>query len=148
MSHRAGRSLSPYLMKGYPAVSLHGDGGRKIRRVHSIVAEAFHGPCPEGHQCAHLDGNPRNNSASNLAWVTQAENEAHKRLHGTATVGEKSPHAKLTNERAELIRAAVRRPLSRREVAILAAVSDSMVEGILDLGNYPSSPPNLRLSRR
>ena len=43
--------------------------------LHRLVAYAFHGNPPSAkHVCHHKDGNPRNNSASNLQWVTQAEN--------------------------------------------------------------------------
>jgi hypothetical protein len=43
--------------------------------LHRLVAHAFHGPPPSSkHVCHHKDGNPRNNRADNLCWVTQAEN--------------------------------------------------------------------------
>lgn len=41
------------------------------------------GPCPEGHQAAHLDGNKLNNHISNLAWVTPKENIRHNIVAGT-----------------------------------------------------------------
>ncbi len=135
-SHRSRRVLSPYLVKGYQRVGLHGGGKRKIVSVHVIVAEAFHGLRPNGMQCAHLDGNSTNNEAANLAWVSKRENEAHKALHGTACIGEKSPHAKLTNAQAAIIRKAVKGRITRREAAIVAGVSDDVVEGLLDRGTY------------
>jgi hypothetical protein len=45
-------------------------------KVHELVAEAFLGPRPEGMLIRHLDDNPLNNRASNLAWGTQADNIA------------------------------------------------------------------------
>jgi hypothetical protein len=51
-------------------------------RVHTLVALAFHGPRPEGHQVNHKDCNPRNNKPSNLEWVTPAENMAHAAMMG------------------------------------------------------------------
>lgn len=60
-------------------------GGRKTFHgaVHTLVALAFLGlkPTPK-HQVAHLDGNRDNNVLSNLVYATQAENEAHKKVHG------------------------------------------------------------------
>lgn len=93
----------PFVMRGMPvgrylAVELQLGGGKRERiYVHRAIAEAFHGPCPEGMHCRHLDGNPRNNKPGNLAWGTPAENNADKIIHGTATVGERNPHSKLTS---------------------------------------------------
>lgn len=43
--------------------------------LHRVVAHAFHGAPPtRKHVCHHKDGNPRNNSAANLQWLTQGEN--------------------------------------------------------------------------
>ena len=44
------------------------------RRVHVIVALAFHGRPPEGFQPDHLDRDKTNNSPGNLAWVHALEN--------------------------------------------------------------------------
>jgi len=66
--------LSPWVNKaGYSSVKLNQD--LKIsRRVHRIIAEAFI-PNPENKPFVdHIDGNPSNNSISNLRWCTQKEN--------------------------------------------------------------------------
>lgn len=50
---------------------------RRHRRVHRLVLFAFHGTPPPGcNDGAHLDDNPENNRADNLAWKTHAENNA------------------------------------------------------------------------
>jgi hypothetical protein len=78
------RTLKPRLDRdGYPIVTLTKNSVYKLVPVHRLVALAFHGPCPDGYECAHMDGNRGNPCATNLTWATKAENEAHKYLHGT-----------------------------------------------------------------
>lgn len=74
-NRRTGNFISPYHhQKGYMRVDLKNDKGVKHFKVHRLVARAFI-PNPEGKpQVNHIDGNPGNNSISNLEWVTQQEN--------------------------------------------------------------------------
>jgi hypothetical protein len=76
-----GRILKTWIAAGrYQYVGL----GRKVKvGVHRLVCAAFHGDPAPKMEAAHLDGNPLNNAASNVAWSTRSENEQHKRLHGT-----------------------------------------------------------------
>jgi len=75
---------------GYLSVSLCNRGSKKNVRVNRVVCEAFHGPAPSAlHHAAHSDGNRQNNCAGNLRWADPTENEADKRLHGTAAIGSK-----------------------------------------------------------
>lgn len=73
---------------GYQLVTFSENGLKRKFAIHVLVATAFHGPCPEGLVCRHLDGNPGNNRADNLAWGTYEENEADKLAHGTRLCGE------------------------------------------------------------
>lgn len=57
------------------------------RFVHQLVALAFHGPRPDGQVVRHLDGNSRNNSASNIAYGTHLENYQDSIRHGTTRTG-------------------------------------------------------------
>jgi hypothetical protein len=51
---------------------------KETRPVHQIVAEHFLGARPSlSHVVNHKDGDRTNNHASNLEWVTQAENVCH-----------------------------------------------------------------------
>lgn len=65
-----GKTLTPTLRDGYPRVRVNG----KNYTVHRLVAAAFLGPCPEGMEVRHLDGNRLNNRADNLAYGTHREN--------------------------------------------------------------------------
>lgn len=60
--------------KGYLAVNLHRNGRKFRQYVHRIVAETFLGPCPDGLEVHHRDGDKSNNAATNLEYVTHLEN--------------------------------------------------------------------------
>lgn len=64
--------------------------------VHLAVITLFIGPRLGGLVCRHLDGNNKNNHASNLMWGTPKENQRDRKLHGTDGCGSKNPLAKLT----------------------------------------------------
>jgi excisionase family DNA binding protein len=59
---------------GHVRVCLSAAGKHKSFYVHILVAGAFLGPCPEGQQVRHWDGNPRNNRLDNLLYGTPKEN--------------------------------------------------------------------------
>lgn len=100
--HQSGRLMAMRVNLG------RGNG----RYVHRLVLSAFVGPCPEGQEGCHNDGNPRNNALSNLRWDTRYENMQDVKRHGTHFTpfgkqkGEESPNAKLTTEAVRQIRAA------------------------------------------
>lgn len=52
--------------------------------VHTLVLEAFKGPCPTiGMECCHNDGNGHNNNLGNLRWGTRSSNNKDRVRHGT-----------------------------------------------------------------
>ena len=73
--------------------------------VHQLVAEAFLGPCPQGMEVCHNDGDRANNKLENLRYDTRKANHADKRVHGTLRVGDNCPASKLTAEQVLAIRA-------------------------------------------
>lgn len=87
---------------GYPTVRI--GSPKRTAHVHVIVAEAFHGPRPDGFHVAHLDGDPTNNRADNLTYVSVSENQLHRVSHGTMAVGQDSALAALTNADVREIR--------------------------------------------
>lgn len=80
---------------------------KRSRSVHVVVCETYHGPRPPGMVARHLDGNPLNNQASNLAWGTRAENAEDARRHGTLRHGETHWKAKLTRAEVDKIKQAL-----------------------------------------
>lgn len=92
---KGGKILKPWVAgAGYHYVSL----GRDFKiGVHRLVAIVFHGePVGCRNEAAHLNGNPKDNRAENIAWASRSENEQHKREHGTYArpVVFKQPHHK------------------------------------------------------
>ena len=79
------RALRPSTdAKGYLGLTLCADGYRRRKvRIHRLVAETFI-PNPDVLPCVrHLNGDPQDNRATNLAWGTYLDNEHDKRAHGT-----------------------------------------------------------------
>lgn len=85
---------------GYRGNVLFKNGRKTMRhfRRHTLVLIAFRGPCPDGMEGCHLNGNASDNRLSNLQWVTHKENCVHRISHGTQIMGETHPHSQLDNE--------------------------------------------------
>lgn len=85
------RKLSPSPNDGgYLRVSVTRDDGKSVRAlVHVLVLMAWRGPRPTlRHHGSHCKTNSkRNNRLSNLEWKLPEENEADKKIHGTAPKG-------------------------------------------------------------
>lgn len=58
-------------------------GKADLRRVHHIVLNTFVGPCPEGMEGCHWDGDCANNCLANLRWDTRWANQQDSIRHGT-----------------------------------------------------------------
>jgi hypothetical protein len=61
---------------GYLCVKLPSNGAYQQFGVSHLVCIAFHGPRPENHDVDHIDGDTKNNAASNLRWLHQSINRA------------------------------------------------------------------------
>jgi len=90
-SHLSQKFLQPGIASnGYPTVAL---GRGKTRTLHSLVAEAFIGPCPTGMEVRHRDGVRTNPQRSNLRYGTRSDNIADAYAHGTRN-GQTANHKK------------------------------------------------------
>lgn len=88
----------------YYQVCLIGPGRkRRLKLVHVMVCETFHGPRPPGRQAAHLNGDCHDNRAENLVWATPRENQRDHRI----AQGSTSPFIpyKLTDDQVAEMRA-------------------------------------------
>jgi hypothetical protein len=88
---RLKESMNSY---GYPSVRITVDGVRRRYCVHILVAERFLGekPTPQ-HEVCHIDGDKKNNQASNLRWGTQKDNARDRDIHGKTSRGESHSQA-------------------------------------------------------
>lgn len=76
---------------GYLSVSLSVDNKRKGVDVHLLVAQAFIGPCPEGHNVNHKDTIKTNSRLNNLEYVTFQGNMEHALAMGCLATGDRNP---------------------------------------------------------
>jgi len=135
---RKGKVLAPLVFSGtgYLGFQLSVGGKVKFALAHRLVATTFHGQPPQGMVCAHLDGSKTNNSASNLAWVSHAENQSHRIIHGTSNRGARAYQSKLTE--ADVRAALVARGCGEtyREIAARYGVHISTIQHAINGKNW------------
>ena len=144
---RGGRPFSrskPRVMKpfvdggGYLRVTLRrpgkkssDPGGRLKAGVHRLVALAHIDPFPDDDlEVAHKDGDKLNVRASNLEWITHAENCSNKEAHGTLITGDDHPNATPLSVCVEAMRLFVNRGAMQAEVAEDLGISKTRARAI------------------
>lgn len=76
--HPCKEGSPPYLV-----VRLSKNGWGENGLVHRLVLEAFVGPCPEGQEGCHNNGDVLNCRLTNLRWDTKSSNNLDRVKHGT-----------------------------------------------------------------
>lgn len=89
--------------KGYLRATLSVNKASHPRQVQRLVLLAFVGPCPDGMEACHRDGNGRNNALSNLRWDTHLANMRDAVRHGSLSAGGFNSRTKLTAEQVRAI---------------------------------------------
>lgn len=107
--NKAGYILQPTLSpQGYFYVTLCDlttvHKSMKKMTCHSLLATAFIGPRPSGHQINHIDGVKTNNKPSNLEYVTHLENGRHAGRSGLLLRGESHKFSKVSENEIRTIR--------------------------------------------
>lgn len=130
-SWRANRLLKSVLHEGgYEIVSLHRDGSGLNKKVHRLVAIAFI-PNPDGLPTVnHIDGNKRNNLASNLAWASYADQARHALRTGLVPTGQYHFLAKISDEEVRKIRD-LAGTMTYREIGQMFGVSTGHAANII-----------------
>jgi len=85
-------------------VNLSIDGKYETKYIHRLVLETFVGPCHQGFECCHNDGNYKNNCVNNLRWDSHQSNIIDRVEHGTSNRGERCGTSKLTQLQVNQIR--------------------------------------------
>jgi hypothetical protein len=120
---------------GYLEVGLNKRGAKTMHYVHRLVLEAFSGPCPNGMECGHIDGNKRENKINNLCWLLQSANSKMSVMQGLQSKGEDRYNAKLNESlvrkiRAEYIRGEVTHVMLAEKYGVTRGAVQSVVNGI------------------
>ena len=116
--------------KGHLRVQLYNGRGFKRFLVHRLVLTLFVGPCPDGMEGCHTDGNSKNNHISNLRWDTPVNNWADRKRHGRGGEGIKQPQAKLDDYAVKVIRRARKRGIKLKVLAARFGVSIAKVSQV------------------
>ena len=74
--------------KGYRLVTLCRNGRGVSHSIHTLMARTWLGPRPAEMQINHIDGDPMNNRAENLEYVTPRDNALHAYRMGLRQVGD------------------------------------------------------------
>ena len=128
---KASRIVAGHVNRGgYRAFKAHRNSVPKQIYVHRAVLLAFVGPCPDGMECAHINGDPLDNRLENLRWSTRLDNSQDKHAHGTTLRGESHGKSKLTEEQVCEIRSLVESGMSERDCAVLFGVGSYCVHSI------------------
>lgn len=115
---QAGKILLPQPDgKGYVTVNLRFRGRRSVRFIHSLVAEAFICPQPEGQEVNHINFRRADNALSNLEWMTRPQNIDHSHFAGRMSKGEDRWNSKLTERDVSEIRALIASGESQASIA-------------------------------
>ena len=121
---------------GYKVVQFWKDRKNYTYSVHRLVLETFVGPCPEGCEALHNDGDRTNARVDNLRWGTRKENVADSIRHGTATVGTNNTQAKLTEVDVRSIRRLSSAGWQPRAIAERFDVTSSTIYNVLSGRTY------------
>lgn len=134
-----GAVMAPQLNStGYERVFLRKEGIQKSVFVHVLVARAFT-PNPDGKPIVdHIDGDKRNNAASNLRWCTQKENlnfELAKKNRTESHRAENSPWFGKTGRKHPSSKAVAQYSASGEFLKSFGGLSEASRETNIDIGN-------------
>jgi hypothetical protein len=139
-----GRSLKPWKSKnGYMMINLSRDGKDHHFLVHRVVLTTFAGPCPDGMEGCHDNGDAENNRLGNLRWDTPLSNHADRIKHGTSGKGEANSRAILAPAQVAAIKSFERKRGDAVRIAQLFGVKEATISAIVRGENWKDVDPAL-----
>lgn len=117
--------------KEYRAIILCRNGQQFRRRIARLVALAFLGPCPEGLEVCHNDGNPQNDRLNNLRYDTHKSNMEDASRQTKWPNGEAHASSQHTNEFAKQLRKDFASGISTSDLARKYNLLRQQVSGIV-----------------
>lgn len=108
-SRNKGKKLTPKRCgknSQYRRIQLFKNGKYQNKLIHRLVLEAFIGPCPEGMEACHNNGDSTDNRLENLRWDTHSNNMLDSVDHGTLVdnSGESNGMSKLTLMQVRIVK--------------------------------------------
>ena len=135
------RAKAPTKTCDYMRVQLCRKDRKRTFGIHVLVAEASHGRRPRGKYPNHKDCNKMNNTADNLEWLTQIQNQRHAvrngRSGGRPLRGAENGRAKLTVAQVHEVRR-LKGVVGQRVLAVLCGVSKSAIQFIHQGKHWPA----------
>lgn len=131
--HESSENVRRTVFRRYESVSIRDKTRNRtwLFLVHQLVAEAFLGEPEDGEQIRHLDGNPKNNHASNLCYGSAKDNAIDRERHGRTARGERGKH-KLSDQEVIRLRAIyLTGKRSQRRLALAFNISQAQVHNIV-----------------
>lgn len=113
------------------SVPMGRNGNYGHKTLYFLVMLAFVGPRPKGFDIAHLNGDHQDDRLVNLKYCTHKENESHKKMHGTAPVGELNGISKLQGWQVDEIRYLGSKSIPQAKIAKLFDIRKDYVSQIL-----------------
>lgn len=131
------RKLPKRLHRGYYRVNVRDcDTPVKthVEPVHKLILNAYVGERPKGYVCRHLNGNPLDNTPTNICWGTPKENAQDSIRHGTAVClrfGEAAVASKLNEQDIYKIKEMYATGHTQKEIASVFSITQHHVSDIV-----------------
>jgi hypothetical protein len=134
---RNGKQKKVFVAKnGYLSFAMSVKNKTQIKTIHRVLMETFVGPCPNGMETLHIDGNRLNNDLKNLRWGTRKENVQDAMRHGTLLIGTKNNQSKFTKENLNELKNMYESGVKKGIMALHFDVSDTTIYRIFSGKTY------------
>lgn len=137
VSNEPQRILKLQILDGYPIIVID----RKALTIHRLVLQTFLGPCPDGCETCHNDGNRTNNHYNNLRWDTRKNNIHDNYNHGTGNTGSRNGSAIATEEQIKQIRSLYAQGgITQKDIGKIYGLAARSVGAIVNRENWKHIP--------